>query len=394
MGVVAEGLRGKAFGVKDKAEQEAIKDEADGLAKRLFENVLVQTSIRVHITASEGIGRDLVAESFKAGDIINSEGKQLEFMLVDVIEGTNPFAYGNYGVPFDELEDSEAGGMSVAVTGPGVESLGYVPDIYADLFVTKVPPEFRHQFQEEDLDPYVETLKGIEERLRKVAAVNKISLNGLEVILMNRKREKKRITHLQNIKSRFPGLKITLIEDGTVGNGLLASLDTQTDKHKILWTVGAAPEGFMNLSMAGALKDHGALAGYRIYSKSVNHSPQGKHTAADLTFRYRFTDEEKKEIRKLRPDDAEDVIQGKMLFTMRDVKGNIDASLALITDSGVFQLPGVQNENGELFITNSIRVKSAGGVSYVWVEEETRSFSESASQLKVLKAAPRIETAI
>ena len=65
-----------------------------------------------------------------------------------------------------------------------------------------------------------------------------------------------------------------------------------------------------------------------------------------------FTPEEKAEIIKLRPNDAEQILDGVKLFTQEDVIGDVEGSFAFITNNGVFKqggvsLKGIQGEDAE-----------------------------------------------
>lgn len=372
IGVVDAGYRGQALGVsKDEANE--IKDRADSVAKKIFEGAVHLSDHRMDVYASEGFGRDGVEESFKGGEVVNPNGRNETHALIDVIEGTNPFAENNGGLAFHEIDDSVAGGMGVAVTGTAVRSLGKAPDIYADLFITRVPSEKVAAWDELNLDPSPEHIPYLEFRLRRIARENKLTVNDLEVVIMDRSRESGRLEALKYIQETFPGLVITQIEDGTVAHALLATFGRKEGKHKILWTVAAAPESFMNLAVAGAFKSRGAIAGLRLYSSNINDSEKGKATAKSLAWRYNFSEKEKEDLRLLRPEDAEEIIKGEKVFTMRNVQGDVDGAFSFITDSGVFNQRGVleiasnQRKGHSL---RTLRVFSQEDQAYAWIEDE------------------------
>ncbi len=372
VGVVEAGLRGKALGLPKK-EAESVKDEADSLAKTVFQQVVLDRNVQMHVLASEGGGRDEVENSFMAGDVIG-EGKEIH-VNSDVIEGTNDFASGNDGRAFIEIDDSVAGAMSVAVSGDAIKSLGAAPDIYADLFMSKVPADKADQWRKIDLDPNDLGLRGEERvyikwRLSELAFLNGLSLNDLEVVIMERERETDRLEALRQIQSEYPGFQITLIGDGTVAHALLAALGRKEGKHKVVWTVAAAPESFMNLAIAGALKKQGAIGGLRIISPLINDSEEGEGTAKSHAWRFNFPESLKEEIRKLRKDqgDAEAIIKGEKVFTIHDVKGDVDGAFAFITDSGVFRRRGVST-NG-VHQVDSLRILSQNGAGYAWIESK------------------------
>ena len=366
--LVADGWRGKALGMTEKSDIKAVKDGADGLAKQIYEMVVKENKTQMNVRVSEGFGRDGVDESFKASEVINPGAEHEVDAIIDVIEGTNMFATNNNGKKMAELSESESGATSVMVTGEGVAALGNVPDVYADAFFTRVPPERTAEFK--NIDPSLESYKEIEAVLSRVAEANGITLNEMEIVLMKRDREGKRLASLKKLQIENPGLEITIIEDGTVAHGLLATFGRKEGKHKVMWTVGGSPEQFMNLAVAGAFRNEGAVAALRVYSKKVNDSPEGSKKAKDLSWKYNFSEEEKADLRKLRPDDAEDIIAGERLFTLADVKGPIEGAFTFITDNGVFQQPGIKEIDKNKFEVSTLRVREVEGKTYAWTDSQ------------------------
>ncbi len=371
--LVASGLMGAVNEKTTKEQKKIIKDKSDGLAKRIYDKVIKKQGIAVAIGMSEGFGRDGVKESFRAAEVINAEKRKngIESAFIDVIEGTNPFVTNNYHLPMDKISNFESGGTSAIVIGDGVKSLGNAPDIYADVLFTRVNPKKLKEFKRKPLNPDVpvkQPYKKIKETLQRIAKANKIKIRNMEIVLMDREREGARLEALRKIKKRNPGMKITLIKDGTVAHGLQATFGRKNGKHKVLWTVGACPEGFINLASAKPFQKVGAVAGLRIYSKNVNDSKKGD--AKDLAWRYNFGAEEKKLLRKLRPKDASKILSGKKLFTLDDAKGSTEGAFSFITDNGVFRQPGVRKLAKGLYRVRTLRCGDVNGEAHVWVEEK------------------------
>ncbi|MDP8217575.1 MAG: phosphoglycerate kinase, partial [Candidatus Theseobacter exili] len=308
--VTDAGLRGKAAGLDktnadEKRQINQIKDESDGLAKRSFEEVAQEMNVIVVVRVSEGFGRDEVAESLKANDVIlppallgeaaavqraieedaevyiarDGTEYRIEDASIDVIDNTNAFVAGTDG------------GTSIAVLGPGVRSLGNCPDDYTDGIFTLVPKDKRQEFVDKPLDPEdtARDPKNIELQLKRIADANGIGIGDLEVVVMQRHREIKRLAALTELKKRFPGLVIKTITDGTAIESLEANFGRKEGKHKVVMTVGGAPEGFFNLAVAGGgFKEEGAIGSIRIVSQNVNQTRSGVN-ATDLKRRYDFT---------------------------------------------------------------------------------------------------------
>lgn len=349
------------------------------------------------IRASEGFARDQVAESFKSSDIIlpdrikgeidyvkkaienkaekyqakNGEEFAIENAIVDVIECTNQFVTNAAGKNLAEIDCGEAGASSIIITGPGVESIGNYPDYYADGIFTNVLPENREDFLTQPLDPEVTASDPgkQEEILARIAQANNLKINDLEVVIMNREREEARLAVLRKLQDKYPGLQVITISDGTVAHALLANFGRKNGQHKVLMTVSAAPEGFFNLSVAGFFKQAGSLASLRIYSKNVNLTSLGEK-ALDLSQRYSFDDQEKREIEITRPADGQAILAGEKLFTQEEIKGDISASFSFITNSGVFGVKGVEKLPQGYYEVNLLRVGKVNDKPCAWIEKK------------------------
>jgi hypothetical protein len=403
------GLRGAALSVRqDKAAINTIKNRADAIAKRIFEMLIKQANIILRVRVSEGFGRDEVAESFVANEVIipdelrgevtaineaiasgsevytSSAGRKylIQDAILDVIEGTNAFVFNVDGKALSDMPDFESGGTSVMVSGPGVAALGNCPDIYADGIFTVVPEVKIAEFQSNPLDPELvasdpKNIKGV---LMRIASANGIAINDLEVVLMDRAREVEKLGVLKEIQKEYPELQITTIKDGTVAHSLLATFGRKEGKLKVVMTVGGAPEVFMNLAVAGLFKTQGAVGGVRVYSTNVNKTILGQD-ATSLTRRYAFSKEEREDILTLRPDDGEAIITGQKLFTQQDVKGEVDGSFAFITNNGVFKIAGAEElANGDFRVT-VLRVRTISGKPCVWFEEKIISAKDNIALL-------------
>ena len=397
------GLRGKARGLRKSVPAEKIligqiKDEADGAAKKIYEAIVKAAGIVLRVRVSEGFGRDDVAESFKANDVVNPSGENgEEDAIIDVVENTNAFVFDVDGKKVSELEDREAGGTSVIVTGTGVAALGNCPDVYADGIFTSVLPE--HQKLVNDLldseitaeepnltveqrQKYIAAGFGsilgrdqrarIEWLLELLAVSNNITINDLEVVLMDRLREATRIAALEAISESYPGLQITTIKDGTVAHSLMATFGRREGKHKVVMTVAGAPEAFLNLSVVSIFKEAGAVASLRVVSKSVNRNADGTATR-NLGRRYEFSESEKSGpmgIANLRPDDCQDIFQGERLFTVDDVQGDVVGSFSFITNNGVFGVPGARKTEEGNYQVKILRVAKISDRPCAWFEDK------------------------
>jgi len=375
------GLRGKARGLDKKNPDQRkmisdIKVASDGLAKRVYQEIIGEEGVAVNVHVSEGIGRDgLSAEdAFQSNEVINPTGAMgRHHAIMDVIEGTNSFVTNVEGKRLGELRDSESGATSIIATGAGIESLGNCPDSYVHYIGTTVPIERRREFTGRNaLDPEViaKDPARIEEILSRIANANNIGIGDLEAVVMKRDREKQNLDVLAGLRKKYPGLKVVTIEDGTVAHSLEAAFGRKEGKHKVVMTVGGAPEGFFNLAVAGLFKEQGALASMRVYSKRVNETVAGEK-ASDMATRYNFDESERSDILSLRKDDGEAVLRGDRLFTQEDVKGNVEGSMAFITNNGVFGVTGVEKLDDSSYRVNVLRFGNVGGKPCIWFEEKT-----------------------
>jgi hypothetical protein len=389
--------------------KKAIKDAADVFAKRIFETTAKEQGIIFMVRVSEGFGRDEVAESLKANEVILPDelrgeiakiedviAEGLDFYysatlnkyypiinaIIDVTEGTNMFVTNVGNRALDAIEAYESGATSVIVTGGVVQKLGNAPDGYVGQFYTNLgdkAEEFMNSRIEADGVEYAphdpELIARHPEKIRDVLAfiaqLRGQRLEDLEeeIVLMKRDREAAFLAELQKLQAEIPGLEITIIEDGTVAHGLkgvmtreqFESIISQKDtgKHKTMITIGGAPEGFMNFVVAVGNKNVGAVGGLRIFSGKMNKNAQGE-TMKDYSQRYAFTSDEQDEMRELRTDDAEAILKGEKFFNLQDYAGDVRGSFAFITNNGVFRQEGTRQEDSQL-ITNVLGFLSIQG---------------------------------
>jgi fructose-1,6-bisphosphatase/sedoheptulose 1,7-bisphosphatase-like protein len=397
--LVQEGLRGAALGLdpkKDKEKITGIKNAADGTAKGIYQRIIQDSNLILVVRVSEGMGRDEVTESFMANEVVvpnallgelKDIGKAIEAgstqytsktgkvytiknAIIDVIEGTNAFVSNVGGKELKDLKNSESGATSVIVMSDGI-LLGNCPDIYADGIFTLVPKDKRQGFIDEPLDPELTASDPgkIESVLKRIAEANGIGIGDLAVVLMDRPREAQRLAALKELQNKYPGLEITTILDGTVAPSLLSTFGRKEGKHKIVMTVGGAPEVFLNTVVASVFKSEGALASIRIYSKNVNKTADGKE-AQDLNRRYAFDSNERKELNNLRPADAEAIFSGSKLFTQEDVRGDVEGSFSFITNNGVFNIQGAERVAEDKIKVNLMRIGKINGQPAAWISEK------------------------
>ncbi|MDD2703164.1 MAG: fructose-bisphosphatase class II [Candidatus Omnitrophica bacterium] len=393
-------LRGRASGLDkkvDKALIKEIKEDADGMAMRIYRQIAFKNNLILMVRVSEGYGRDGVVESFRAREVVmpdileNEKGKvgqaissgfstyvaqngtvySILSVIVDVIEGTNALVFNVNGKELWDLKTNESGATSILVGGAGIDSLGNVPDMYADVVATYVPPGKRQEFIDNPLDPepLAQDPSKIEGVLARIAAANGITINDLNVVVMDRPRETARLAVLNDIRSRYSGLEITTIKDGTVAPTLLATFGDRQGKHKVIMTVGGTPEAFFNLSVSGLFKKQGALLSLRVYSKQTNNTLEGvKDGQRDLANRYNFSGREKEDISDVRPHDADGILNGNKLFTQEMVNGEVRGSVSLTTHNGAFDLPGVVKEEDGAFEEVVLRFGDVQGKPTAWFE--------------------------
>lgn len=395
-----------------KQMEKAIKDTADALAKRIFERTVRENGIILMVRVSEGFGRDEVAESLKSNEVILPAEIKSEIDLVynaikqnddvykarsgrlypivdaiiDVVEGTNQFVTNSEDKTLANVRDSESGGTSVIVTGLGVRDLGNAPDGYVGQFITnlgdeataaafnrrvvRIPgPMGEEEYLLKDPELYARYPGLIIEYLKFLAETRGQELLDIqeEIVLLDRDREAQMLEALEEIKTayRIEGLKVTTIPDGTVMHGLKAAMPRKMYEaatgipyglHKTLLTIGGSAEGFMTLAVAGALKSTGAIGGLRVYTANLNYNAS-REVMKDHSMRYNFSSQEISDITNLRPDDAQQILSGRKLFTDEDVTGRIQGAFSFISTNGVFSQPGVDvgEESASVKVLNIVK---------------------------------------
>lgn len=387
--LVQDQHRGAANDKGKKAAKKA-KDRSDVAAETYLEEEIVASGHPAVLHSIEG-SIDGVSDKV-AGTRLNPQGKDRTLhILVDPLENTNAAAVGKPGaiIPVADM-----------VNPAHQEHVGYFHDTYAGQIFTRVP-EGRETAVLQILERLIddEDEAGVLEGLQAVADVNGITVGDLEVTLLNRPSESVRLTSLREIQKSFPGLRILLIEDGTVEHALAATLkpSAKDAKHKVLWTVGKSTEGMINLFAAGQVP--GALGALKLYSLSARKNGNGKD-ATSLVNRFKFSREQVRRIlveqvkglteselnhlyklvgvplAALRQEDVDflshprfrralDILAGKFVFTTDNMRGPVEVSVAFLTRSEVLKVPGVEDLGDGRFRTHTLRMRPDGKVSLV-----------------------------
>lgn len=426
--------------------RQVIKDTSDGFAKRVFVETAKEEGLIMMVRVSEGFGRDEVAESLKANEVVVPDDLRGEIdrviiaiqdgekiyrstsskvygivnAIIDVIEGTDMFVTNSDDKMLAEIEDFESGSTSVIVTGDGVADLGNSPDGYVGQFLTNLG-EHAEAFKQRTVevngqmyslrDPelYMAHPEKLEEYLKFLAQIRGQRLEDVqeEIVLMDRPRETDMIQAIQKLQQRIPGLKIAGkdqkgIKDGTVAHGLKAVMtpqmfETLTGKaygpHKTVLTTGGAAEGFMNLAIAGGFETQGAVGGVRVFSGQMNKDEQGVEMK-DKSQRYNFRVDPRKpegnelaNIRNLRKQygDAEEILTGKKVFVEDNVKGAVTGAFSFISTNGVFFQKGVApSDHGDGANINVLRIETQPGQKPVLAIVSNRILPNGVASLHVL----------
>ncbi|MBI3314097.1 MAG: phosphoglycerate kinase, partial [Candidatus Omnitrophica bacterium] len=368
---------GKGFQEEEEIK-EADKAETDAIARDTREGVAIQGKVAMENHFTEGGGRDVVMAD-NAGDITNPSHASDGAIKTagDDVEGTENVATNNHGIPFEKMTHKDSGGTSLLLTGEGLGSIGYIPDAYMHVIVTHVPPQLVKRLSRLlDPDVYSEDPVQLRENVKKIltfiAKANGLrrGIQDIEIVVMHRDRETAMVRAFEEL-----GVTVTEIEDGTFEHGVYAAAYGHKEangKHKVLWTVGGAPEGASNLAVAAALTKQGAVGAGRIYSKEINYTEAGHLSKAyNMKRRFAFRESERNnngetevdEIRRLRKEsgkkDAGAILKGQKIFRSMDIKGEIQTSIAFITGSGVFGIPGARKlENyNNAYLVNVLEIQ-------------------------------------
>jgi len=113
----------------------------------------------------------------------------------------------------------------------------------------------------------------------------------------------------------------------------------------------------------------------------VNDTASGEK-ATDLATRYVFDANEIADIKELRLSDGEAVLKGEKLFTQEDVKGNVEGSIAFITNNGVFGVSGAKKLEDGSYNVKVLRFGNINGKPCEWFENK----SVVAADLKIVSS--------
>ena len=120
----------------------------------------------------------------------------------------------------------------------------------------------------------------------------------------------------------------------------------------------------MNLAIAASVP--GGIGALRQYSVNVNKAADGSE-ATDISQRYDFSEDEKAEMERMRPDDYEQVLAGKRVLTIADVNGPVEGNFSFLTHNGVFNQPEVEEIRSGVFRVHTLRVRN--GAPSIVVED-------------------------
>jgi hypothetical protein len=350
--LVFENWRGRAPPDADEAALEKVTAPMDERGMALFDQAVQQADVRYIPYCAEG-AHDGV-KSHMPGKVVNPEGKGGTVHAInDVVEGSKLFVTNNGGRSLADgtLTRADAGAVVAQVNGEGVKALGNVPDIYAGQFFSRVPASHRDAIQglvERLMDKH--DAASVKELLEAVARANGIALKDLDVVLMKRDRDAALKAALQEL-----GVSVTEISVGTVPHGLEAVLPLKTGaglKHRILWATGGSAEALTNLAVAAAVE--GGVGAVRLFTKTMGKTDDGK-TAKSWAFGGRFTSDEVEELKSLRSD-WQSIVKGEKIFRVADVRGPVEGVFSFLTDSGVFNMPGVQEVGRHVFRVHTLRI--------------------------------------
>ncbi len=425
--LVKNNKKGEKITAYDLKEiKEGIIHASDGIAHQLFAKYFKEAGIILFLVSAGRIA-DGVSDSFRSNEMVIPDEIADEHVsiaravhqrreryyspktrktylimpaIIDVIEGINSFVTNSNGEDLNTIDPSDAGSMTTFIGGPGLLSLGDLPETYAGEFVTNLgehAEEFKKQtvtvngtiYSLRDPELYVAHPKKILEYLEFLARIRKQRVEDLDeiIVLMDRPREQDLIAEIKKLQQRIPGLKI----EGKDQKGIKAGIVPHNIKdmitpamyqdltgeiywtHRTAITIGPTAQVFMMLALAGVFKYRGAVAGVRIYSGEMNTDGKGK-VMLDKSQRYNWHSGELEKIKKSRErtGDAKPILlgtyapkrpaNGRRLFTEDDVGPISAANFAITTTTGVLRQEGgyLNSDTGEVTITSINLEKERG----------------------------------
>lgn len=384
--VLAARYRGTAA-PGNKESIKAVGKKADAEAKRVYQAVLADAGYRLLARGPEGIGRDGLSsqEAFKVAELVNGRGLGPTVSgLVDVLEVTKQLGSNNEGVARANLDPANAGSTSLFVQGPEQDSLGNISDdAYMDGLFFHVRPENRQQFVDDPIRPDTEDYMTIKRALERIASANGVTVNEVDVSVLDRPRERARLAVFRRVQEEYPDMTISTYPDGTVNHNLLAGAGLKHDgRVKVSWTVGAPVETASNLKLVKALRSRGAVGGAVVYSVNVASIPIGLESeqgeATDLSRRYDFSEQDEHDwVQFQGAERARQILVDHKLWTDADIAEDVHASIPIVTDSAALGSPGVEDLDDGRFRVTSVNVQQEGdGKGHLWVDVEDVSIAE------------------
>lgn len=328
---VFDDLIGAGHGLSD-VEKKEVVDRADLKAQEVQDRVAQEKGLRLQHVNFETKG--LTPGGLQAG----ATGGDLKGVptstISDVIEHTAAFVMG------------EPGASSMQLEGLGAETFGSFPDEARALMVaTHINPALeaavlkRHNAKtvEEFLDPELP----VDQLTRRVAELNGVHFSQVDVTIMsNDDSDMQALTALQQT---YQGMQVHRVKAGTVVPSLAAVLGVNDGRVRLFLRRSGMTEAVYMAVLAGVFNADGSYVNFRVVSEQVK---------SEFARRYDWVQHVLQQMKVLRPDDWEEIRDGKKIFSSRNVTQPVVGAYTFLTNGRTdlnlpFKVDGVRQDGGK-----------------------------------------------
>ncbi len=354
IGVVSvfEDLLGSGRGLDDVNKKKAV-DRSDLRAQDVQDLVAKEKGLLlVHVNfETKGLTPGGLPSGAKGGD---RKGVRTP-TISDVVEHTTAFVLG------------EPGASSMQLDGLGAETFGSFPDEARALMVaTHINPALESAALERNgaktVDEFLDPELPVDQLARRVAELNGVHLDKMDVTILTG--DDADIQALAALQQTYQGMQVYRVKAGTVAPSIAAVLGVNDGRVRLFLRRSGMTEAVYMAILAGVFNTDGSYANFRVVSEQIK---------SEFTRRYDWNETVLAQMQVLRPDDWEQIRDGKVLFSSRQVVKPVTGAYTFLADGrtdlglpfhveGVRQKKGISTVYSLVFASNS--KKKEGG--FLW----------------------------
>lgn len=366
---VAKGMVGKGKSL-DSAPRKKVIDEVDLWAQSVQDRVARTWKRYLHHMNFETKG--LTPGGLPSGAYSGDPAGAATPTISDVVEDTKKFTEGLPGSSSFQLE------------GPGAVTLGSFPDeARAMMVVTHINPELEAQILQKygaaSIEELLDPERPVDQIVHRVAELNAVPIHKLDVTILTG--DASDLEALEELQGTYHDMQFEALSGGTFQPALAASMGVRDGRVRLFVRRSGMTEAVFNTDVAGLFSADGAIAVFRPVSEEIK-SGNDK--------RYFWTEHVMEKMKALRPRDCEQIRDGKIIFSSRQVTQPIVGAYTFLTPGRTdrrlpFHVPGVGEIGGDNYEAYTLAFASnprQPGAGYLWLSRNVYPYADAAAGLE------------